>query len=105
MCPSVADARVERAIEAHKGVGRRVIEINRVVDCCGVEAFLHEVDLLLLEGGGDVDLVAHAQEDRPRIVRQALDQMGVKRRQVEMRPWRRSPPCRRGRRGPESPTP
>src|SRR5512132_2929423 len=65
-------------------MGGRVVEIDRVIARCGVESLFHEIDLLLLKGGGDVDLVAQADEDRSGIVGQPLDQMATKRRQVEM---------------------
>src|SRR5215475_839059 len=81
---TAADALVERAIEAHEGMGDRVVEINRVITCCGIESVFHEIDLLVLEGGGDFDLVAQADEDRSSISRQTLNQMVAKRRQVEM---------------------
>jgi hypothetical protein len=50
----------------------QVVEINRVVACCGVESLFHQIDLLLLKDGCDVDLVAQAQEDRSGIFGQTL---------------------------------
>src|SRR5439155_19186641 len=65
---SGADAIVQGCVEPHKSLGRRIVEIDRIADAFRIETLRHQLDLLLIEGGGDVDAAAGAQEQRQRIV-------------------------------------
>ncbi len=63
----------------------------------GVEAFLHELDLALLEGAGDLHLGPEPQENRPCILRQAVREVPAERGGIEGPARPPAPPCRRGR--------
>ena len=82
--PRRRDALVERRVEPHEGLRGGIVEIDRIADGVRIEALLHQIDLLLLEGRGHVDVLAEAQEHRPRIVRQPLGEVVAERRQVEV---------------------
>src|SRR5947207_1870504 len=76
------DALVERRVELHESTRLRIVEIDRVRNGLRIEALTHHVDLLLLEGRGDLDLVLDAHEQRPRILRQVRDEIGVQRLEI-----------------------
>ena len=75
--------RVERRIERHERPGAPVIQVHRVVRRGGIAALAQQRLFLRLEGAGDVDRLADAQENRTRVIGQALGEMGVQPGEVE----------------------
>src|SRR5260370_8045954 len=69
---------MERRSHAQEGLGGWIVEKDRIGGGAGIEALRHEVDLLLLEGAGDVHFAPNAQEQWPGIVREAPAQMLAK---------------------------
>ena len=63
---------IEFGVDAHEGLALRIVEVDRIGGEGRIEAFLQQVDLLLLESSGDVVVFADAQEYRPRIFGQLL---------------------------------
>src|SRR5262249_44426505 len=78
------DPLIELGVDAHEGFALRIVEVDRIDGVARIETFLQQVDLLLLEGRGDVVVLADAQEYRPRIVGQLLRKMVAQCRQVEV---------------------
>ena len=66
----------------------------------GIEALPREPDLLLLEGGGDLDRLAGAQEQWPGVVGEPRGKVAAQRVRDRDRACRRLPPCRHDPRGP-----
>src|SRR3954471_19369653 len=64
------DASIEHRVEAHETLCGRIVEVDRIADHARVEALLGQVDLLRLEGRGQFDVVADAQEEGSCIVGQ-----------------------------------
>src|SRR6516225_2166768 len=83
-CPAGIDRLVEVVIHAHEGLALRIVEIDRIGSADGIESFLHQVNLLLLEGRGDIDVMADAQKYRTRIIRQSLGEVIAQGCQVEI---------------------
>src|SRR5262249_21183350 len=81
---SALDALIELGVGAHEGLALRIVEVDRIGGEGRIEAFFQQVDLLLLEGSGDVVVFADAQEYRPRIFGQLLREMVAQRRQVQV---------------------
>src|SRR6516162_3231938 len=80
----VLDSIIELGVDAHEGLALRIVEVDRIGGEGRIEAFFQQVDLLLLEGGGDVVVFTDAQEYRPGIFGQLLREMVAQRRQVEV---------------------
>ena len=74
---------MERGIERHEGLPRRIVEIERVLRRRGIVAFARQLVLLVLEGRGDLDAVLDAQKQRPRVGRQSARKMRAQRREIE----------------------
>src|SRR4051795_4381414 len=79
---SVLDALIELVVEPHEALGRGIAEIDRIANRHGVEALAHQVDLLLLEGRGHLELALPPQEYRPRIVGQVLAELRGERGEI-----------------------
>src|SRR3984893_3082329 len=60
------------------------MEEDRVGRRRWIKTVAHQVDLLLLEGAGDIELVADAQEQRGGVIRQLPSEMLAKRFQVDI---------------------
>src|SRR5258708_5510082 len=79
------DRVVKRAVERHEGPRARVVEKDRIAGLPGIETLPREIELLLLEGGGDLDGVADAHEQGPGVLGQPRREIGAQRGKLQVR--------------------
>src|SRR3989442_4089375 len=72
--PACLDALVGSLVEPNERVALRVGEVDGVGGGRGIVALAHEFGLRVFERGGHFDLAPDAQEERARVVGQALEQ-------------------------------
>src|SRR5438445_11287971 len=77
------DAVVKRPVESDERLTLGVVEVDDVVGGAGIEALALQMELRVLEGRRQLQRGPQAQEQRPRVGRQAAAQVASQRRQVQ----------------------
>src|SRR5580700_5921971 len=78
---------IERRIHRYVALRSRIIEVQGIGHPTRIEARLHELLLARFEGACGLECREYSQKNRPRIRRQARDDLRAKRREIKLRTY------------------